>query len=313
MHASISTALLGVSPAFMLSEWGEGFGPKECAESLRKVAAMGFGAFQLEVFHQDQLSAWSVANCRLVRDRALELGLVSTQLVGHFMLDRLSTTGGLSDPGSLEQAKRLVEIVSRFPDCRIITLPVGPWEDVWTGLLEGDFGHLRDLIRRFADRVAEIVTIVVEAGVKLALEVLPFSILGGSEGFLRLAAEVGSPCLGYNLDTGHLWACKEAPHFAVLKLTGRIFGTHLCDNFANESLKLRPGAGSIVWEGLFHALRASGYAGSLDLEIRCMPGELEREYAAGLSYVKNLLAGVDGKSQRTTGQGPTAYTGGCIW
>jgi sugar phosphate isomerase/epimerase len=308
-----SAALLGVSPAFMLSEWGEGFGPEEYVRSLRKIAAMDFGAFQLEVFHQDQLPVWSAANCRRVRDQAQALGLVPTQLVGHFLVDRLTSARGLSDPAGPELFKRLAEIAGRFPGCRVLTLPVGPWEEREIGIPEREVGRLQELYQRFADRVAELVRVAVQTGLILALEVLPYSLLGGSEGFLRLAALVGSPCLGLNLDTGHLWACKEQPRLAVMKLAGRIFGTHLCDNFANENLKLRPGAGTIAWEGLFRALRAAGYAGSLDLEIRCLPGELEREYAAGLSYVRSLLRDAGGSSREVEGQARSAGIGGRRW
>jgi len=284
------TSLLGVSPAFLLSKWGEGFGPGEYARSLPMVARLGFGAFQLEVFREGQLEAWTPEGCRLVRETALELGLVPTQLVGHFYQDRLSSGGGLSRREGLEPVKRLVEILGRFPECRVLTLPVGPAGRDWDAPGAYHPERLRELLARLAAGLAAILEVVGRADRELALEILPFSLLGGTEGFLRLAEEVGSRSLGYNLDTGHLWACKEEPRVAIPRLAGRILGTHLGDNFGNDNLKLRPGAGSIPWEGVIRALWASGYRGSLDLEIRCGAEELVREYSAGLSYLREAAA-----------------------
>jgi len=113
--------------------------------------------------------------------------------------------------------------------------------------------------------------------------------VGGIDGFLRLCEHLGSDTLGFNFDTGHAWACKENLYLIPAKLGPRILGTHLCDNFGNENLSLRPGAGSIDWSRLIAALKACGYKGPWDIEIICKPEDAEIEYGTGRKFIENLL------------------------
>ena len=111
----------------------------------------------------------------------------------------------------------------------------------------------------------------------------------GIDGFLRLCEHLGSDSLGLNFDTGHAWACKENLYLIPAKLGPRILGTHLCDNFGNENLLLRPGAGSIDWQRLIAALKVCGYNGTLDIEIVCKPDDTLREYGQGHTFIEAML------------------------
>jgi sugar phosphate isomerase/epimerase len=185
--------------------------------------------------------------------------------------------------------KAVTEICSAFPSCKVVTLPLSPfylppnasmnpegWQRLWDGL---------------CSRLLRYAEIVERAGLKLALEIVPGSLLGGTEGLLRFASETGNSTVGYNFDTGHAWSSKEAIALLPAKLAGRIYGTHLKDNFGTENLALPPGEGSIPWGSVIEGLAISGYRGSFDLEIACSsPTDVESSYLRGKSVIENAYA-----------------------
>jgi len=128
-----------------------------------------------------------------------------------------------------------------------------------------------------------------KGGKKIALEILPGSLVGGLQGLLHLIDILGSPNFGYNFDTGHAWASREAIELAPLMFAGRIFGTHLKDHDQTKNVSLPPGDGTIPWDSLIKNLFASGYRGNFDLEIRCEAGDTESFYKRGLEYMKSKL------------------------
>ena len=275
--------MYGVSPAFMLSAIGEDFNPDDFCLCLDRIAALGFEAYQPEVFHRERLSEWLAGGARRVAARGRELNLQASQFVAHFLTPCLASAASLRSEEGVEELKRTIEIAACFESCRVITLPIGPWQ---AG--PGDAQAYSELAGRFRDKLAKLLQIAAAADFSLALEILPHSFPGGSEGYLRLHQELGSPRLGLNFDTGHLWACKEALPLVPAKLSGLIFGTHLCDNDGGENLSLAPGQGTIDWPAVLAALKSSGYTGSLDLEIRAPSEEVESVYAAGLRRLKQL-------------------------
>jgi sugar phosphate isomerase/epimerase len=275
----------GVSPAFVLSACGEDFTPDDFCACLERIAALGFDAFQPEVFHRERLPEWLAGGARLLSARGRDLNLSASQFVAHFLTPCLASAASLRSDEDADELKRTIELAACFENCRVVTLPVGPWQSA-----PGDAEAYAELSGRFRDKLAALLEIAAAADFYLALEILPYSFPGGSEGFLRLHRELASPRLGLNFDTGHAWACKEALPLLPAKLSGSIFGTHLCDNSGGENLSLVPGAGTIDWPAVLASLKSSGYTDSLDLEIRTSPGEVEAAYGAGLSRLKELEA-----------------------
>lgn len=180
-------------------------------------------------------------------------------------------------------------VLEHFPDCPVVTLPVGAFRgNRWEPHL-AEPGTYEYLLMRLMEKMQKVLEIVTADDRSLALEILPYSLLAGTEGFHRVAEAIGSQQLGFNFDTDHAWACKEDVTLIPMKLNRRIFGTHLCDNHGHENLSLRPGSGSIPWEVVLHTLVGVGYRGSLDIEIRCPAEELEREYRVALVYIQSVL------------------------
>jgi sugar phosphate isomerase/epimerase len=290
--------MFGVSPAFVLSGWGEGFSPADYAEALDVLAELGFTSFQLEVYSPDRLGEWLSGGSTLVGARADSLGLCPSQFVAHFLLSAFASSKALQSNQGLEEMKMIVEILQAFPACTVVTLPIGGFRTDSLRSAEVGRGKYEELERRFEDKLLRILEIVERSGRRMALEILPYSFLGGTSGLLRLLESIASQRLGYNFDTGHAWACKEDVALIPLKLGEWIFGTHLCDNLGHENLSLRPGEGSVPWEAVVSNLLACGYQGSLDLEIRCPKSELRAEYGAGSAFLESLLAERVGAQKR---------------
>jgi sugar phosphate isomerase/epimerase len=150
--------------------------------------------------------------------------------------------------------------------------------------------------QRVREKVRRYLGVVSGAGLKLAFEIMPFSVIGGLRRFLALCDEIGSPDLGLNLDTGHAWACRELVPLLPFELQGRIFGTHLGDNRSAENVKLPLGRGTVPWAPFLRNLRAAGYRGSLDIEIGCAAGEVEQRYGEGREFILSLDNATQGES-----------------
>ena len=277
--------MIGVSPAYFISRFSERFTPFDVAEGLIDLAEMGFLGFQLEVFHGENLGNWQNGGARLIRRRSHDLGMAAPQFIAHFMIQDFNRPESLYSDSDLEHIRSVLDIVFLFDECSTITIPLGPFEGSRTPT-ENDY---KDYFDRLVEKFHSLIEVVTQAGRTLAVEILPSALLGGIDGFLRLCDRLETKTLKLNFDTGHAWASKENLYLIPAKLGKRIAGTHLCDNFQNENLSLRPGAGSIDWPRIIRALRLSGYDGWFDLEIICGPDMIHQEYREGRNIIHRLL------------------------
>ena len=277
--------MIGVSPAYFVSKFSNRFSPEDVAAGLDDLPALGFLGFQLEVFYRESLETWTRTGAAEIRKKSSDLGLKAHQFVAHFMLEGFADRQSLVSNAAVENMKVVLEIVDLFDECRVVTVPL-PAFDYQAASNRDDYLFL---FERCAAKVSRLQAMVEDAGRRMALEILPGAIVGGIDGFLWLCEHLGSDTLGFNFDTGHAWACKENLYLIPAKLGPRILGTHLCDNFGNENLSLRPGAGSIDWSRLIAALKACGYKGPWDIEIICKPEDAEIEYGTGRKFIENLL------------------------
>jgi sugar phosphate isomerase/epimerase len=279
--------MIGVSPAFVVSLYGPRFSTVDFSEALLTVRDIGFAAYQPEIFMKEGLGDWAL-NARNVDDRARYLGLTPTQFVAHFIWEQFSSPERLRLENGIDDLKRVLDIVGVFTSCRVLTIPAlqftVDWNSPWVTTAQG----WEELHRRLVEKVGRYVEVVTGAGLKLAFEILPFSVFGGISRFLALCEEIGSPHLGLNFDTGHAWACRELLPSLPFDLQGRIFGLHLGDNLSTENVKMAPGKGTIPWKPLMGSLAGAGYQGSWDIEIVCPPDRVVEEYRSGLSYLTSL-------------------------
>jgi len=279
--------MFGVSPAYFFSRFTTDFTVDDYMRGLEPLKSEGFSGFQLEIFHGTRVGEWLGESPRLAA-RADVLGMTVTQFVAHFLLAATRDEASLLSNLGLEEMKKVVEVVANFPKCGVITLPLSPFAFQAGSSFDADFW------RRLWDRLCEKLlafAAIVEAGErKLALEIVPGSLLGGTEGLMRFSRETGNMSVGYNFDTGHAWSCKENIATLPAKLAGRIYGTHLKDNFSYENSALPPGEGNIPWNSVIDGLLRNGYAGSFDLEIACKtPTEVTAAYAKGKATLERVL------------------------
>ncbi len=279
--------MIGVSPAFIVSLFGPGFSVGNFCEGLKLVGELGFSAYQPEILVETALPEWKTG-AGSVHRTACDLGLVPTQFVAHFMLEHFSNPEKLNPGSGIDELNQVLDIMQIFSPCRVLTIPVAKFNMNWNSGHATDIRWWNKAHRLLMEKTGRYVEIVANAGMKLAFEILPFSIMRGISRFLNLCNEIGSPALGLNFDTGHAWACRELVPILPLELKGRIFGTHLGDNMGTENIKLAPGKGTIPWKPLLVNLSGTGYSGSRDIEIVCRPDQVVAEYGFGLKYLQSF-------------------------
>jgi sugar phosphate isomerase/epimerase len=272
----------GVSPAFMVSLHGTHFTVDDFGRTLPLIHSLGFRNFQPEVYRYEAIGEWMNDGAKQLGGQASDLGLTASQFVAHFLMDEFSSPTRLAPSKGIDMLKQCMDMCQYFEACKVITLPLPPFE----GLKEMTNGSYRTWRSRLYDKLDLYLRAAQNAGFKMALEILPFSLIGGIPGFLDLCKALNSPDVGINLDTGHAWDCGEILTLLPEKLQGRVFGVHLKDRGNTHEDCQRPGHGSIDWPLLLRNLNAWGYTGSLDLEINCHPKKVEQEYRAGLLYLQ---------------------------
>ncbi len=285
--------MIGVSPAYFISRFGNHFTPRDVVEGLSELKDLGFECFQLEIYDEESIDRWVSSGFLDVLSAARKNDLVVSQFVAHFLLSGFVDEPSLFSSWGISEAETIGEALAGSA-CPFVTIPIPAFEVPRRKALNA--AYWREIETRFSEKLTAMVRAIEEYSLKVALEVMPWSLVGGIHGFLRLAeqlsdAEGASTRLGFNLDTGHATACKEPLVLAVSRLRGSILGTHLCDNAGHENLSLAPGKGSVQWELLLSTLRDLGYSGSYDLEIRCEPAEVHAEYAAARESLVNRLSG----------------------
>ena len=283
--------MFGVSPAYFFSRYTTDFTVTDYANGLDLLKDLGFRGYQLEVFHPDRLDEW-LREADMLKVKSDGMGMQVTQFVAHFLLMATRNEDALMSELGLAETKKITEIVAVFPECKVITLPLAPFQHSNAeGMSNDTWNRLWD---RLKAKLLSLADIVEDSGRLLALEIVPGSLLGGTEGLLRLSRETGNQTIGYNFDTGHAWSSKENIATLPAKLAGRIYGTHLKDNQGNENLALPPGDGTIPWEAVLEGLLLNGYQGSFDLEIASAgPKEVKDAYFRGKSYIEKQLEHIE--------------------
>ncbi len=248
---------------------------------MQRIRRSGFQTLQLETFTPAQLADWDAEACRSLSAAIEAAGLRVSQFVAHHLMTYFATVDALRSADLTADFRKVREIAERVHPGGIITIPQPPFElpnnKKWPV-----YSALWSL---YLDSLDKLRNLAAGAGFTLAVEVLPGSLLGSSEGFLRMTESLGAPYIGLNFDTGHAWACKEKVELIPLKAARYMCGTHLSDNAGNENLSLSPGKGTLPWDDFFHACHTAGYHGPFDVEIRCAPEEVEDEYSAAYRYL----------------------------
>jgi sugar phosphate isomerase/epimerase len=140
--------------------------------------------------------------------------------------------------------------------------------NIGSGGKTGDEASTREAI----DRVRELAKLVGDAGVKLAVKPHVGQAIHDAATGLRLVNEVTEPALGLNFDPSHLFRANETPQDVAPRWGSRIITSHFRDCPWREGSpgapeQQIPGRGIVDIPATLRALKATGYAGPLNLEV----------------------------------------------
>jgi sugar phosphate isomerase/epimerase len=132
-----------------------------------------------------------------------------------------------------------------------------------------------------------IATVLGNTSVKLAIEPRPKEIIDNTDSLLRVFDLIESDSIGGLLDTSHQHLNKEITALSIHKLKGKLFGLQASENDGITAYHWPPGHGEIDWEEIVNALIATGYDGTISIDVTGM--DVEREALEGKDYVKKVL------------------------
>jgi sugar phosphate isomerase/epimerase len=121
----------------------------------------------------------------------------------------------------------------------------------------------RDLARR---SVEQIVDMAAQAGVRVALEVIPNPLSNPGTLVHLIEEELEGIDVGVCLDYGHAHLMGDLCE-AIETLSGHLWTTHLHDNSGKRDDHLVPYAGTIDWDAAMMETQKIGYDGTLMFEV----------------------------------------------
>ncbi|MGI6432399.1 MAG: hypothetical protein ACOXZ4_00815 [Sphaerochaetaceae bacterium] len=104
-------AMIGVSPAFFFSLFSTDFTPQDYIEGISRLQALGFDAYQLEIYHQSSLHTWE-DQAATVASHAQRKGLQASQFVAHFLLESTADSESLVSDVGLQEMERVCSLLS---------------------------------------------------------------------------------------------------------------------------------------------------------------------------------------------------------
>ena len=259
-------------------------------EAIRRTAAHGYDAVELwggrPHAYCDDMDASRIAEVKsVINDCGLE---ISNFIPAQF---RYPVNIAINDEqirqGSVAYLKKNIDVAAELGAPYVSLCPgfsVAPQSQMegWTTMLKS----LRDLVEHAkgmplnlllepAHRVESDLVITVDDGLRVLAE------LGGGLGLLP--------------DTGHLFVSRESLTDAVEKMKGITCHWHIDDNLGVTDDHMVPGEGKMQYEIFFEKLLASGYNGSLAVELG-FQYTVDPDIAVrkSLTYLRKELAKVNG-------------------
>jgi sugar phosphate isomerase/epimerase len=300
LQKDVKRLKIGLNPAFLFAH----FGDKVFFEQVMKGAAiaknLGFPSLGLEIYCDEQYSAYTPENIRQIRQCFNDLGLKSTAFLACAPRAKLaSITKEINQEGK-EDFRRIVEIVAEMGLTDVISLVTSAPPETVISFMETYPGappestvlpptcSWGEVWNTYVDTVGECLAMVKSAGLRLAIEPLPMSIVSTTDSYLRLADEIRSNDLGILIDTSHLFFQRESLPVAIEKVKDQLFGFCACDNDGALDYHWAPGQGRINWRQVLKTLQKVGYQGSIDLEIN-IADDPDATYLQARAYLNQII------------------------
>jgi sugar phosphate isomerase/epimerase len=240
-------------------------------EALKRIAGLGYRGVELMA---DVPHLWpqetGAEKLDAVRDMLSRLGLAISN-VNAFMMNRIADPRQpYWHPSWIEPDRKYRRIriehtkaALTMADClgapHITTEPGGPVPEgvSWTAAM-----------KTFVEELKPVIGHAEEVEVPLLVEPEPGLLIERFEQYLELRERIRSPFLGLNFDVGHAYCVSEEPAEWVPQMAAHtrhyhvedIAGTHVHHH-------LVPGTGAIDFAATLRAIRDSGYAGWVTVEL----------------------------------------------
>ena len=135
----------------------------------------------------------------------------------------------------------------------------------------GVSGDEESTVRAIA-HIGDLAALAGRHGLRLAVKPHVGQAIFNADTALRLVTEVRDPALGLNFDPSHLYRAGEEPSEVARRWGKHIVTSHFRDCLSREQRvgppeTQIPGRGSVDIPATLHALKDSGFAGPLNLEV----------------------------------------------
>ena len=159
----------------------------------------------------------------------------------------------------IDHTRRALDLCADLGAPHITTEPGGP-------LAEGQ--SRQEAIDRFVEVLKPLAEHADRRGVLLLIEPEPGLLIETTSQYLEVADRVDSPAIGLNFDVGHAYCMGENLPKQIEKLAAHTRHYHL-EDIASTRVHhhMIPGTGAIDFPKVIDAIRKSGYAGWLTVEL----------------------------------------------
>lgn len=264
------------------------------AEAVRRLAAIGYAGVEIMA---DVPHAWPA--CLLDEQKeAIRRSLADHRLgianVNAFMMN------AISDPRQkywhpswiepdrhyrqirIDHTMRALTLARALGASCITTEPGGPVEPG---------GSWSAALKLFVEMLKPVAEHAEKEGVLLLIEPEPGLLVETADQFLELMRHVDSPAVGLNFDIGHFYCVGDDPAATVPRLARYTRHYHLEDIAATRvHHHLIPGEGAIDFRATLGAIKASGYAGWVTIELYPYVDDPDNAARTAYQRVTSLLA-----------------------
>ena len=145
----------------------------------------------------------------------------------------------------------------------------------------------------YVKNIEKCISVCDDLGLTLLIEPHPYRYVNSALSFLYLKTFLGDRNIGFNFDTGHMFASGDMVQCAVYQLGSLIKHIHIGDNDTYTNAHWRPGRGKIEWRSFLKALKDVGYDGALSMELNDAPGFTTRTGAGNDAYFSEFNLSCD--------------------
>jgi sugar phosphate isomerase/epimerase len=219
------------------------------------------------------------------------LGVRNVQLGHPFLLGPVAHSPGLSSLVPAGPSGRARRLDAALAAGRIAVHLGSPYLTVTTGLPSEAPGGAGDFKVQEQNFLASLTRLVAERpkGLKIAIEQEPEHVIHRADQLLALCRAFEGVVFA-NYDVGHGVVAGEDPAAAVRLLGGYVSNLHLEDIKGRTHKHLMFGEGDVDFRALFRALRETGYAGDVTMDLYPFKDEWQWAVKTSAGFLKDRIS-----------------------